>query len=377
MRIRMITEPIILFETIAMICRYYRGESYSAVAERLSGTFGDGLNQNQINELHHRGALAEQLMNSICADIDFMDEDFAFFFKPFDTGAEPERNCVAKVLVFSMIVLEPMSFDESIEQIKNGWSKVKREGLELLHFHMHGLNFMNANGRHLPSLFEQLYSLNYPYQAKMDSFLAIESHNLYLSKLAKLIRPYAQRLEAALPRLLPVYSAASNYWESSLSAMTNDQVVALMRIEENAKLTKLEKAYSSLFLFNEIGNSFDEISASSPDDITTLYIGMAIYPEYSGVLSEHRIDRIADELKALADPIRIEILTRLCATPDYCLNLAQSMNMNAGNVSRYLSLLHEKGFLIRRKEKGRLYFETDIDAVTRTTRQLLEYIKES
>ncbi|MBR5949653.1 MAG: winged helix-turn-helix transcriptional regulator [Clostridia bacterium] len=375
MIISLVREPIILFETIAMICRYYRKESYSAAAERLTGLFSSGMKSSQIVELKLRGELADRLMNNICADIDVEDKDFQFFFKPFDTDDAAERNCVARVLIFSVMILEPLSFDDAIEQVKNGWAHVKRDGLELLHFHMHGINFMSANGRDLPSLFEQIYSMNYPYQAKMASFLALDRHEAYLSKLAEIVRPYAVRLEAALSGLAPVYASSADFWEFSLEVMSNEQIVALMRIEEKAKLTKLNKAYVSLFLFNEIGNSFDGHPSSSPDDITTLVVGMGIYPEYTLVLEGQRIDKFSEKLKALADPIRLEILVRLSKEPDYCLNLAQSMNMNVGNVSRTLTLLYENGFLKRTKKRGRLYFETDIEAIERASANLLSFIK--
>lgn len=376
MKIRMIREPIILFETIAMICRYYRKESYTASAERLTGLFGNGMRSSQISELRSNGEMAEQLMNNICSDINLEDEDIKFFFKPFDTGNDAERNCVARVLVFSMLILEPLSFDDAIEQIKNGWAEVKRDGLEILHFHMHGINFVSANGRERSSLFEQIYAMDYPYQAKMDSFLALDRHELYLSKLADIVRPYARRLEAARSRFMPAYASSANFWELCFDIMTNDQIVALMRLKEEANLTNLNKAYVSLFLFNEIGNSFDALTSTSPEDITTLYIGMGIYPEYTVVLAEQRMDRICEDLKAVSDPVRLELLIRLSKESDYCLNLAQSMNMNAGNVSRCLTLLHEKGLLIKTKKGGRHYFKTDTEAINRIAASLVALVND-
>ena len=375
MRIKVIKSPTILFETVAMICRYYRKESYSATAERLSGAFSNVLSPAQISELKSNGEIAERLMNSICSDIDLENEDFKFFFKPFDTGDALERNCVARVLVFSMIKLEPSGFEDSIAQIKAGWSQIKSEGIEILHFHMHGLNFINANGRNLPSLFEQIYAMDYPRQAKMDSFLALEQHELYLDRLAKLIYPYAARLESELYLLEHIYDSAANYWELNFSVMTNEDVVALMRIKESAIFSKLSKAYISLFFFNEIGNSFDDTLSTAPEDITTLYIGMAIYPEYTAALAERRTDMLVDALKALADPIRIELLSRLARQPDYCLKLANDMDLNQGNVSRHLSLLYDNHFLSKQKRDGRLYFETDLEALTRILSNLLACIK--
>ncbi len=376
MRIKTISEPIILFETVAMICQYFRKESYEATAERLLGRFGRALKPSQRSELAGNGAIAERLMNSICADIDLENEDFKFFFQPFDTGAGPERNCVARVLVFSMLTLTPMRFDEAMERIKQGWSRAKANGLKVLHFHMHGLNFVSGAGQELPSLFEQIYALDYPQKAKMDTFLAIDRHEYYLDLLESLIRPYARRLEENLSLLKPVYAYSSDFWEMNLDVMSTQQVAALMQIDENAPLTKLNKAYLSLFLFNEIGNSFDDCTATKPEDITTLYIGMAIYPEYTMVLAEQHFSRLSETLKAMGDPIRLEILSKLSRDADYCLSLAQSMDINAGNMSRHLSILHENGLLEKQRLNGRTYFKTDFNALERTFHHIMACLKD-
>lgn len=376
MKIKIIREPILLLETVAMICHYFRGESYAATTERLLNKFGDALKPSQRKELSRNGDLAEKLMNAICSDIDLENKDFAFFFKPFDTGNEMERNCIAKVLIFSMLNLRPADLDTAVKHAKESWDYALSDGMEVLHFHMHGLNFIHANGRELPTLFEQIYALDYPHKAKMESFLVIEQHDRYLDKLAELIRPYAQRLSSSMDVLAPIYAASADYWELTLNSMTAKQISALMRIDEKAQLNMLAKAYISLFLFNELGNSFDNIMAVSPDEITAVYIGMGIYPEYTMVLSEQLNDRISEAIRALADPVRIEILSRLNKEPNYCLNLAQSMELNTGNISRHLSLLYDNGFLDRERSDGRIYFETNMDMISRTFSNFMSLIND-
>lgn len=377
MVINMVREPIILFETIAMICRYYRRDSYTANAGRLMDHFGTALTPAQISDLWRNAKLAESIMDSVCADINFANEDFRFFFKPFETGEEPERNCIAKVLVFSMLQIKPASFDEAIAQVKNDWNEAKRKGLQVLNFHMHGLNFMTASDKEPTTLFEQLYSLDYPHQAKMDTFLALEHHELYIDRLAKLIRPYAERLERAIKeQLSDIFTFAADYWERSLASMSVEQVTALMRIDPKAQLHMLARAYVSFFLFNELGNSFDDLSSPSPDEITTICIGIAVYPEYSTVLSSNNLDGIAEALKALADPVRISILSRLYDHRDYCLNISQDLDLNPGNVSRHLAFLYENGLLDRERGDGRVYFKTNLEAISRIVQSLLAYIKE-
>lgn len=377
MIINMVKKPIILFETIAMICRYYRKDSYTANASRLVNLFGAALNPAQIGDLWRNAKLAEEIMETICSDIDFSDEEFKFFFKPFETGEAPERNCIAKVLVFSMLQIKPASFDEAIAQVKSDWNEAKREGLQILNFHMHGLNFISASEERPSSLFEQLYSLDYPHQAKMDTFLALDRHEQYIDRLAELIRPYAERLEAAInDQLSGILAYSADYWESNLASMTVEQVTALMRIDPKAQLHMLARAYVSFFLFNELGNSFDDLSSPSPDDVTTILIGIAVYPEYTSVLSSKSLDSIAESIKALADPVRIDILSRLYRQRDYCFSLSHALDLNPGNISRHLALLYENGFLEREKGDGRLYFKTNLEAIARAVQNLLSFIKD-
>lgn len=365
MIVRMIREPVILFETLGMVCKYYRNDSYTATAESLLSRFGAALTDSQINELRSNAAIADQFMLEACADLDRDADDVKFFFEPFDTGDPMELSCVARVLLLSMIGLKKIDFEESVEETKRRWSEAKSRGLEVLEFHAHGIAFVCSGERTLPSLFEQIYALDYPQKAKMDSFRAIEKHDFYIDKLAGLLRPYAQRMIDSRDRLSPIYAFMAENWEHYLMDMPPEQVSALLRIDEKTQLHMLTEAAVSLFLFNEIGNCFDDIP-SSPNELTTLYIGIALYPQYTVAFEEQQAERIAERLKALADPVRMSILARLQKSPDYCLNISQTMDLNPGNVSRHLTLMYEQGLVTREKRDGRIYFGINYDAIKRT-----------
>ncbi|MBQ4428320.1 MAG: winged helix-turn-helix transcriptional regulator [Clostridia bacterium] len=365
MVVRMLREPVILFETLGMLCKYFRNDSYTATADTLITKYGVALSDSQVNELRSNAAIADQFMNAICFDLDRESEDCKFFFEPFETGDPAELNCVARVLLLSIIGLKKNGFDEAIEETKRRWSEVKSSGLEVLEFHMHGMNFESANGRSLPSLFEQIYALDYPQKAKMDTFRVLEKHEYYIDKLADIMRPYALRMQENLDKLNPIYAFMADNWEQYLRNMPAEQVFTLLRIDEKTQIHMLTEAAVSLFLFNEIGKCFDDIPAS-PHELTTLYIGIALYPEYTIAFKEQQAESIADRLKALADPVRMAILARLQKNPDYCLNISQTMDLNPGNVSRHLTQLYENGLVFREKRDGRIYFGINYDAIKRT-----------
>ncbi|MBR3298182.1 MAG: winged helix-turn-helix transcriptional regulator [Clostridia bacterium] len=373
MNVKMIREPFLLYETLGMVGKYYSKSSFVKTAEVLIGKYGSLLTPSQISDLNSNAMLAEQFTNVVCADLDLDSPDVKFFFKPFDTGRPNELNNVARVLLLSLLGLTHTDFDEQIEETKRRWHRFQEEGVEIVEFTNAGISLMSAHGRPMPTLFEQLYALQYPHEAKMDAFRVLDNFDYYIDKLADLLRPYSMRLKEGMSRLAPIYSMTADYWEHSFKSMNRDQFLELVRVDpENEKFLETSVAVS-LFFFNEIGYGYDIVNGSD-DEITTIFIGAAVYPEFTKGYSERRADRLADIMKSFSDPIKLEILAKLSKGPDYCLNLAQQMKLNAGNVSRHLTSLYDCGLLLKERHIGRTYYNTDIEAVRHAFEDVEAYI---
>ena len=365
MQVRMVRGPVMLYETFGMVSTYYRKESYIRIAERLAEKYGAVLSATQIRDLKSDAKVAEQFANQACADLDFRSEDIRFFFEPFDTGDPNEGNCIARVLLLSMMGLQHTDFETAISETKRRWSAVKKDGIEVFDFTGYGISIASAQGRPMPSLFEQIYNMDYPHKAKMDSFRALESHELYIDKLATILRPYAKRLSKGMADLKPIYLRLADKWEYNLSRMPSSQIFELARIDKNTQNNLPTNVGVSLFIFNEMGWGFDCVP-DGEDELTTLYVGAAVNPEYTKAFAEQRVDRVAEVLRSIADPVRIAILARVNREPDYCLSIAQSLDMNAGNVSRHLSALYDCGLLLRERREGRTYYEINMEALNQT-----------
>ncbi|MBR5949225.1 MAG: winged helix-turn-helix transcriptional regulator [Clostridia bacterium] len=362
-----------MLETLGMVSRYFTKSSYIKTAELLTNKFGGLLTQSQIGELNSNAMLAEQFTNVVCADLDLESPDVKFFFKPFETGRPNEINCVARVLLLSLMGLTHTDFDGQIEEIKRRWHELKKEGVEILEFTNAGISLTSAQGREVPTLFEQLYALQYPHEAKMDAFRVLDNFDFYIDKLADILRPYSERLKEGMSRLAPIYANAAEYWDYSFKKMSRDQFLELVRIDPDSERFIENTVAVSLFFFNEIGYCYDLVPGSD-DEVTTVFIGAAIYPEYTNGYSEQRADRLAEIMKAFSDPVKLDILARLSLNPDYCLNISQQMNLNAGNASRHLTLLYDCGLLLKERHSGRTYYTTDIDAVKHVFSDLEAYL---
>ncbi len=373
MKVNMISEPFLLYETLGMVGRYYTKRSYIATAEALTAKYGALLSESQLSELNSNAMIAEQFTNVACADLDLESPDVKFFFKPFDTGNPNEINCVARVMLLSFIELTSTGFDEQIEETKQRWRLLKEEGIEVLEFTNAGISMSSAHGRPMPTLFEQLYALQYPHEAKMDSFRALDNFDFYIDKLADILRPYAERLKAGLARLIPIYAYCAERWEHSFDSLSRSQFLELLRINPESEKTLATNAAVSLFFFNEIGYGYDFLHGAD-DEVSTVFIGAAVYHEYTKGYSEQRVEKLAEVMKSFSDPVKLDILSKLYKSPDYCLNLAQLLKLNAGNVSRHLTSLYDCGLLLKERDMGRTYYSTDLDAIRHALRDIESYI---
>ncbi len=374
MRVRLVNNPYILYETAGMVSMYYTKRSFVKIAEHLAGKFGSVLSNKQISALHEHAVIADDFLNEACADLDMESEEVKFFFKPFDTGRQAELNCAARVALTSFMKLTSPDFDTQVQEIKQRWRDLKKEGVMVVDFTNAGIAFALTKGRSVPTLFEQIYSLQYPHDAKLDAYRVLDNLDYYVDRLAALLRPYAERLEAGLDKLRPIYAHAAESWSIGFDNITAEQFASLIRIDHSNRFTHETTAGFSLFFFNEIGFGYEP---GTDDKIATLYIGAGVFPEFTNGYVEKRADRLSETMKAFTDPVKLEMLSRLCHEPDYCLNIAQKMNINAGNASRHLTGIYDMGLLFREKLNNRTYYRTDVEAVKRVLSDILVYISSS
>lgn len=372
MLLKLLREPFLLYETLGMVCMYYTKRSFIKIAENLIGKFGELLSLEQIEELRTNAMLIEQFTYDVCSDMDLDAPDIKFFLKPFDTGKPDEANCVAKICVLSFRKLSDTGFFEQVEGTKERWRKLQEEGVEVVDFSGAGISFACTNGKPVPNLFEQLYSMQYPHDAKMDAFRVLDNFDYYMDKLANILLPYANRLREGMPRLMPIYKSTADMWEQSFAKMSGNQLLELIRVDPANMITSETVAGISLFFFNEIGYGYEP---GTNDNISTMYFGAGVYPEFTMKHTEKRADKLAEVMKSFTDPIKIDILSRLFHEPDYCLNIAQKMELNAGNMSRHLTALYENGMLLKERRNLRTYYSTDLQSILRTFSDIQKYIK--
>lgn len=82
-------------------------------------------------------------------------------------------------------------------------------------------------------------------------------------------------------------------------------------------------------------------------------------------LSLEMMDLVATRFRALAEPVRLQIMQELRAGERTVGDLVERTGLATANVSKHLQLLHAAGFVVRRKEGLYVYYGLSGDDVFR------------
>ncbi len=353
--------PCLLYETFAMMSRYFNERPYRETADILLERYGGVLSDADRAALSRNADMLDRITNELCADLDRGEPEIAFFFKPFDTGRRGEVNCIGRVLLFSLMSTLIPDFDEHIADIKARHEKAVADGARVVDFNAAGVYWSTSAEGPCPSLFEQIYALHYPAEAKLNTFRVLSDFDRFIDRLAELMRPYAQRLSERLPELLPAYGEAARAWRDRVEENGLVYFSQLLHLTEPA----FDRAGSldinvGIFLFNEVGFG----NSPSPDRLSlVLIIGIGVYPGFERGYNERRAEKLAEVFRLLADPAKLDLLSRLAKQRSYCLELSKQTGVNAGNVSRSLNALFDSGLLEKQRVGGRTYYTTNEKAL--------------
>ena len=137
-----------------------------------------------------------------------------------------------------------------------------------------------------------------------------------------------------------------------------------------------DEVWIALWNFNMVG-FWTEWFESGGKTVRIAYLGANLSFEFAAA---HQVRPDAETLcammRALTGKDKLEILRRCAAEPFSAAQLAASMNLNSGTVSRNVYGLYKLGYLETRSDGERVNYITRPDALERLFRWVLEYVSE-
>jgi DNA-binding transcriptional ArsR family regulator len=183
-----------------------------------------------------------------------------------------------------------------------------------------------------------------------------------MEELVSIIEPYAAALELRLMQEQELFRDTELYWEETFRNTGVEAFVSTFTSE--AFLAKMSSRTRVAVLLMD-SDLLTAVAAHSPLalEYNILYIGCAIPANGLPRSRGGDVETVGNMLKCIGDKKRLEILRRLAAAPSYGLELAEDMGMDSGHMSRILSQMHGYGFLIEEKDRLRVYYRTDHEAI--------------
>ncbi len=84
-----------------------------------------------------------------------------------------------------------------------------------------------------------------------------------------------------------------------------------------------------------------------------------------GLLAHAELEDASRSLKAIAHPLRLQILCKLGIDEVSVQDIVESVGTSQSNISQHLGVMRDKGVLASRKVANRVYYRIEDDAILR------------
>ena len=352
-----VREPFLLMETVAMLHKYVNGISFQSAISRQRFFMGDTEYLAQSRKMTR----LQNLMEELCAGVDGNAHRLRHFFA--SAGEDPENVCLAQLMTHPFCTLRHPDLWENAREICAMWRQLQERGYWLTSRNGENMVFAFTNDTGCPGdLFMQIKAMRFPGDFQMEMYECFRDFDRSMEELVELIEPYARALEERLVREHSLFRDAECYWDDVFQRGGVDGFVGSFASEDFLAKMGEHTRVGVLLMDSDL---LTAVAAHSPLDLdyNILYIGCAIPANGMPRSRGGDVETVGNMLKCIGDKKRLEILRRLSAGSSFGLELAEVMGVDSGHMSRILSQMHRYGFLREEKDRQRVYYRADREAI--------------
>lgn len=356
MEYEIIREPFLFIETMEMLHKHFRQYRFPSLWVPRRERSGAETDYTVLRRLE----LLQSIMEEVCQNVDRNDPLLRSYFAPIGTEHPQNSMYLARFMVSAFLNYERPGFEETAEDILAEWQHMQQLDAWLCRGGSTGLEYTVHPGSP-GDLFAQICALDLPAEFRLQLYGVLHRFPEALKELTDLMRPVALRLEQALQKAALPMEEMGAYWLNR--HMTPVEFLEnSLGPESVAGMGERLRIAIALMDPNRIHFNTDRDNGI-PRSYRYLYIGCGI--SASSLLQEHSnaLDEISTVLRGLSERKRLEALHQLAKKRLYGQELAETLGMDRGNLSRLLAVLHEQGFLRQEKENQRIYYRADRQAM--------------
>lgn len=336
MKVRVIDKPCLFAETVYLLYYYINGIAYTRDYERVNRKFGRYLLEKEDQGLQLAQEL-DRISAAVTQTLDPHQARLRYFFEKLPGTDEKTCCCLAR----TMLVATPLNctdIDSFAAELLRMFRYMSGIGFKINDMNTMGLVLEPLDPQEEPEPLQvQLERLPCSMEARWEILRVLTEFETYLRELTELLRPVAEQLAAEMQALTERNRAQLAIWEKYFQTHSVD--------------TFQQEMFRASYLFTQ---------EMQPDEV---WIALWNF-------------NMVAMMRALTGKDKLEILRRCAAEPFSAAQLAASMNLNSGTVSRNVYGLYKLGYLETRGDGERVNYITRPDALERLFRWVLEYVSE-
>ncbi len=353
-------KPNMLCETTQMLQRHCNGITFEEDRDQLRRKYLTCFSGNEAAAMLERIDVIGNIAAEVCADLDPNDPRFAEYFRiPEEEKDIREACCPAALLALSFLDASISGFDEAIENAKLTRRRLFNGKFKLLDINPFGLQLSTIETSNL-SFIKQLDGLNCLPVYKWMVCRIFENFDEYMNDYADLVRPYAERLEAALEAHNELWRELYDYWEDYFRlhsvedfrrALTNTTGTCDNELELHINLNIMACRY--------LRSDFERYARTNTVNV---FIGSAINANFRINNPSTDMGSVCDVFRAFGEKGKFDLLCRLARKRSHCREITAELDINPGTVSKMLSTLYSLGLVNSEHEDNRVYYSTNVEA---------------
>ncbi len=355
MKYRFVRGPFMLMETVYMLFKYVNGISFHDILYRLKAHLGGEVPENQGRVLRR----VQQIMEQVCSGLDPREPQLQRFFRKDEKDPD---ICLAIAMVATLEDMGSANVRDAIKTICDRWHWTQEHGCWIRETTDSQLYITGQPG--CPGdLFEQIERMDSSPEFKITLYGGLRKFDQTAQELLELIEPLAERLAAIYREESWLFESVEESWQEVFAKTPPEEFLNQFFDDDNFWDPTKELRISVSMMHADCIRFSDCRYPPIGQDYEWMYIGCGT--PNCGLRRggpTGGMDAVSATMKFLSDRKRLEILQRLSQEASYGAELAESLDMHSGNMSRTLSQLYSHGFLRQERQDARLYYRTDRDS---------------
>lgn len=341
-------------------------ENYKGIKRRLLMKYCAKYNEESKERFHRMMDGLETIYQKISEEINREDEELNFFFKKH--RYKDNHVSIAHVMLLNFGSIHETEIKDYAKVCKERCRAIQKEYIRLRDISYSGLSF-ESDGVDTP-LYEHLFSdidlLSCDEKLKWNLYKVCSDFDSYMDRLVSIL----EEIDPVVRKELVVFEKTthvhSGHWTTSEISKIVLSIAEKIGVKEEEVMSK---TISIRFLYFPCDRMMmDELWSEKE---LPLFLGLSVEWDdyYDG--SQIKKELLCEEMQALSEASKFEILQLLQNESYYGGELAGMMNLDAATVSRHINVLLRYNLLyLERKEGRNLYYRTNQEEI----RNIIELI---